>query len=63
MQLFYRDYNGLNTSIRIQNTEFFYSADERLSVPELSEGTEVSKMAIREGIVFWVVGEGGVPHV
>ena len=27
--------------------------DHRLSVPERSEGTEVSKMAIREETVFW----------
>ena len=33
-----------------------------LSVPELSEGTEVSKMAIREGIVFWGVW-GGFPPI
>ena len=33
---------------------------EILSVPERSEGTEVSKMAIREGTVFWGVW-GGFP--
>ena len=32
-----------------------------LSVPERSEGTEVSKMAIREGAVFWGVW-GVSPH-
>ena len=32
-----------------------------LSVPERSEGTEVSKMAIREGTVFWGVWGGGSP--
>ena len=34
------------------------TSNQGLSVPERSEGTEVSKMAIREGIVFW--GFGGV---
>ena len=33
-----------------------------LSVPERSEGTEVSKMAIREGAVFWGVWGGVSPH-
>ena len=32
------------------------------SVPERSEGTEVSKMAIREGTVFWGVW-GGFPPI
>ena len=35
---------------------------KKLSVPERSEGTEVSKMAIREGTVFWGVW-GGFPPI
>ena len=51
--------------MRIRNSfsvDLVVFALEASSVPERSEGTEVSKMAIREGTVFWGVW-GGFPPI